>query len=274
MIKLMHNSNFFYGSSLANSSLKASDAYGWHFQFKKNSLQNQIIKYLGVFHLGARIRSRILSNILKDKNTKPLTLLDAGCGMGLASVYWSTKFKRVLGVDQDKTKIKQANILAKDNHIKNITFKAADILKGNFATEKFDFIICFEVIEHVKDHKILIRNLSKRVKKGGEIILSFPSNSYISAIAQKSLQHEVVGFLPKDIQKVAQKENLKLIKTFSFGNTLLVQWLIAFDFFTRKTFPFISPFLFPIFYPLVVLDLYMPQMGIPRGYVLVLEKLK
>jgi ubiquinone biosynthesis O-methyltransferase len=272
MIKLMQSSNFFYGSSLANSDINASDAYGWHFQFQKNSFQNTLIKYLGVFHLGARIRSRILSLILKNKDTKKLTLLDAGCGMGLASIYWSSKFKKVFGVDLDKSKIKEAQILAKDNRINNVSFKSADLLKNNFTKEKFDIVTCFEVIEHVKDYKKLIKTLSKRIKKGGEVILSFPSNSYISALAQKSLQHEVVGFLPKDIQKVSKQENLTLIKTYSFGNTILIQWLIALDFFTRKTFPIISPFFFPFFYPLVIIDQKLPQMGIPRGYILVLKK--
>ncbi len=268
----MHNSNFFYGSSLASSSLKASDAYGWHFQFRKNSLQNKVIKYLGVFHLGARVRSRILSNILKDKDTKSLSLLDAGCGMGLASIYWSSKFKDVLGIDLDRSKIKQAKILASDNYIKNIIFKPGDLLKDSFTKEKFDVVICFEVIEHVKDHKKLIKTLANRIKKDGEIIVSFPSNSYISALAQKSLQHEVVGFLPRDIQKAAKVNNLKLVETLSFGNSLVIQWLIAFDFFVRKTFPIVSSFLFPIFYPFVVLDIYLPQMGIPRGYILVLRR--
>lgn len=272
MVKLMNNSNFFYGSSLANSNINASDAYGWHFQFQKNSLQNKVIEYLGVFHLGARIRSRILSLILKNKDTKKLTLLDAGCGMGLASIYWSSKFKKVFGVDLDKEKIEEAKILAKDNHIKNVSFKSADLLKGNFTKEKFDVVICFEVIEHVKDHKKLIKTFSRRLKKGGEIILSFPSNSYISALAQKSLKHKVIGFLPKDICKVAQKENLELVKSYSFGNTLPIQWLIALDFFTRKTFPIISPLFFPLFYPLIIVDQKLPQMGIPRGYVLVLKR--
>lgn len=268
----MSNSNFFYGSSLASSNINASDAYGWHFQFQKNSIQNNVIKYFGVFHLGARIRSRILSLILKHEKTEKLTLLDAGCGMGLASIYWSSKFKKVFGVDLDKSKIREAKTIAKENGIKNVEFKSSDLLKNKFTKEKFDIAICFEVIEHVKDYKKLIKTLSMRVKKNGEIIISFPSNSYISALAQKSLQHEVVGFLPKDIQEVADKEGLKLFKTYSFGNTLLVQWLIALDFFTRKTFPIISPAFFPFLYPLVIIDQKLPQMGIPRGYILVFKK--
>lgn len=267
------NNNFFYGSALSSSNIDASDAYGWHFQFHKKSVQNLVIKYFGVFHLGGRIRSRILSLILGNGDTSKLTLLDAGCGMGLASVYWSAKFKKVFGVDIDKSKIKQAKLLAKDNKIKNIEFKAGDILKNKFTKEKFDIAICFEVIEHVKDHKKLISTLSARVKKGGKVIISFPSNSYISSLAQKSLQHEVVGFLPGDIKKVAQEKKLKLMKVISFGNTFPAQWLVALDFFTRKTFPIISALIFPFFYPLIIIDQKLPQMGIPRGYVLVLKKI-
>jgi 2-polyprenyl-3-methyl-5-hydroxy-6-metoxy-1,4-benzoquinol methylase len=270
MLKL--SKNRYYGSALANSNLWATNAYGWGFQFKKNSPQNLTISYLGVFHIGARIRARILEKILSRENLSKKTLLDAGCGMGLTSIFLSSKFKTVTGVDLDVDKIKQAKILAKENKIKNIDFKKADLLKNNFTQKKFDFAICFEVIEHVKNADFLLDTLSKRVVKGGKVILSFPSDSFLSAIAQKSLQHERVGFLPADIKKIIKNKNLIIEEEYSFGNTWAAQGIVGSDFFIRKTFPILSAVLFPIVYPFMIFDLSLPKMGVPRGYILVLRK--
>src|SRR5260221_6532338 len=92
---------YFYGSALANSNIRATNAYGWGFQFKRKSLQSIIISYTGVFHIGARIRSRILSKILDKYDYSKKELFDAGCGIGLSSIYFSGRFKKVTGMDLD-----------------------------------------------------------------------------------------------------------------------------------------------------------------------------
>jgi SAM-dependent methyltransferase len=264
--------NYFYGSSLSNSDLRPTNAYGWGFEFKKNSPQNLLIRYTGVFHLGTRIRHRILEKILKGQDLKKKELFDAGCGMGLASIYWSKRFKNVFGVDLEAEKIRQAKISARDNNAKNIDFKRGDLLKNNFTKRKFDIAICFEVIEHVYDDQKLIKTLASRLKKNGTLILSFPSNSLLSAIAQKSLDHQKIGYLVPDIKKLSKNAGLKIVKEYSFGNTPIAKSIIAFDFLLRKTFPILSALIFPVCYPFVILDSYMPKMGTPRGYVLVLSK--
>src|SRR5260221_1288188 len=264
--------NYFYGSALANSNIRPTNAYGWGFKFKKKSLQSTLISYTGVFHIGARIRSRILSNVLNRKNYSKKELFDAGCGMGLSSIYFSNKFKSVTGVDLDPDKIKQAKILARDNHLTNINFKVGNLLKNKFTDKKFDVVICFEVIEHVQDPEQLLKSLSSILKKDGKIILSFPSKSFLSALAQKSLDHYSIGFSPVEIKKLSKGTKLVIKEKISFGNTYLAQFIVGVDFFIRKIFPILSALLFPFVYPFMVLDLNFPKMGVPRGYVLILEK--
>ena len=261
-----------FGSSLANSNIRAVNAYGWGVQFKRGSLQNFLVEHFGVFHLGTRMRNHILNNILKKRELSGFKLLDAGCGIGLASIYYAPKFLTVTGVDLDGQKVRQAKTLAKNNFIKNVNFNVVNLTNAPFTKRQFDKIICFEVIEHVSDDKKLIKGLSQLLKKDGEIILSFPSKTLMSRIAQKSLDHFKVGYVPSDIKEILKPLKLKIVEEYSFGKSLLGKTIVFIDFLLRKNAPIVASAFFPIFYPLLLADYNLPHFGIPRGYVLVIRK--
>lgn len=261
-----------YGSILANSNIKPLNAYGWGVQFRRGSFQNFLVRYFGVFHLGARIRHRILKRVLENRDFSQKTLFDAGCGIGLSSFYLSGRFKKISGVDIDPKKIKQAKTLSRDDSITNINFQVADLLKYSSNGKKYDVVICLEVMEHVFDDQKLISVLDDLLAKEGTIILSFPSKTLLSSIAQKSLDHYKVGYNLSDIRKMLRDTDLKLVESHPFGKSILGKIVITIDFIFRKTVPFLASAAFPLFYPLIMLDEYLPGFGIPRGYLHVLKK--
>lgn len=271
-IMFLEIKNQYFGSSLASSNIKAINAYGWGVKFKKGSIQNFLVGNFGVFHLGTRIRNRILGEIFDKRDLSKNNLLDAGCGIGLASIYYSPRFASVTGVDLEKHKIDQAKSLAKSNHIKNVNFRTANLIDMPFTKNKFETIICFEVIEHVSDDKKLIKCLSQLLKKDGEIILSFPSKTLMSKIAQKSLDHFKVGYVPNDIKEILKPLNLKIVEEYSFGKSILGKSVVFVDFLLRKSAPMIASAFFTFFYPLMIIDYYLPEFGIPRGYILVIKR--
>lgn len=264
--------NKLFGDCLAQTNIRLRDSYGWGFKFKKGSIQNFIVGNFGIFHVGARIRNRILDAIISKKDYSDKTMLDAGSGMGLAGVFFSDKFGEVIGIDIDKYKISEARKLAKACGINNISFFKRSLFGSFFGRKKFDVIVCFEVIEHVKNPQELFFNFGQALKKDGILIISFPTKSFISRIAQSSLDHEKVGYLLSDIKKLIKSDGMKIIETYSFGNTPLAKIPILMDFVFKTTIPILSAVFFPIFYLMVVLDYYLPRVGIPRGYVLVLKK--
>jgi len=264
--------NRYLGSVLSEANTKVMNAYGWGVQFRKNSSINLFVKFFGVPHLGARMRNRILENIIDKRNHKNSTLFDAGCGIGLTSMYLSNKFNKIYAVDVEEQKIKEAKIIAKNNHIKNIEFGKVDVLKDTITSKTFDFVICFEVLEHVDNEEEFIYKLSKLVKKNGIMILSFPSKTLLSRMAQKSLDHHKAGYSSDEIKKIAKKFKLKVVEEQSFGKGILGKSVVGCDYIFRRTLTPLASLFFPIFYPLLILDYYLPEFGIPRGYVLVLKK--
>ncbi len=76
-------------------------------------------------------------------------VLDIGCGIGFVSYKVSEKARSVLGVDINGAILK---IARKKYYRNNITYIKADIMYHKF-TEKFDYIILSNVLEHIRDRR-------------------------------------------------------------------------------------------------------------------------
>ena len=65
--------------------------------------------------------------------------------------------------------------------------------------EKYDVVICCEVLEHVRDIEKAIKNLCKYAKKGGMIITTTPFCYHIHEIPQVKDYHRPTGTFLKEI---------------------------------------------------------------------------
>ena len=81
------------------------------------------------------------------------SILDIGCGIGYVAYKLADKAKFILAIDIEKNSIE----IAKQKYSKkNIKFNQADIFHHKF-TEKFDYIILSNVLEHIKDRRKLLK---------------------------------------------------------------------------------------------------------------------
>lgn len=84
-------------------------------------------------------------------------ILDAGSGTGLISYRLAGKAKYVLGVDNNKKSIEEAQ---RKYQKPNLRFVVADLNKYQ-TEEKFDKIVLSNVLEHIEHRVELLKNLSK-----------------------------------------------------------------------------------------------------------------
>ena len=98
-------------------------------------------------------------------------ILDIGCGLGM----YVDKFRRfsddVHGVDVDPEKVAQAS-----QWLPNIQVAPAEHLP--YADGEFDVILLNEVIEHVDDDRLTIREAYRCLRPGGHIIIYAPNRLY------------------------------------------------------------------------------------------------
>lgn len=101
-------------------------------------------------------------------------VLDVGSATGTICFYFASKGLTVDGVELSKNAVKYANINKKRLNLKNVTFYNSPVEKIK-VKRKYDLITCFEVLEHVQDDSLLLKYLTKRIKKTGSFILTVPS---------------------------------------------------------------------------------------------------
>ncbi|MEM6359852.1 MAG: methyltransferase domain-containing protein [Bacteroidota bacterium] len=98
-------------------------------------------------------------------------ILEAGCGVGAQTkiICSSNPASNFIAVDLSEKSLSQANEMVKENDIKNVEFKQADVFDLPFDDACFDHVfICF-LLEHLKSPEVALKEFKRVLKKGGTI---------------------------------------------------------------------------------------------------------
>ena len=99
-------------------------------------------------------------------------VLDAACGMAYGTAMLAAAgAKEVVGVDLDEDVIAEVSAAAPDA----TSFQVADLRKLPFADDEFDYVVCFEAIEHVADPGVVLDQLARVLRPDGLLVLSTPN---------------------------------------------------------------------------------------------------
>jgi len=119
-------------------------------------------------------RLKFVSDHVSEKNSKQLEILDIGCGNGNISYQLARSGFRVTGIDISEKTIMVAN--ANFGATPGLQFKVLNIEQFNpVESEKYDVIICSEVLEHLTDPGRLVANFLKLLKTDGIAIVTVPN---------------------------------------------------------------------------------------------------
>ena len=195
----------------------------------------------GDFKILHKINPIRVNYILKNfKNPLKKKVLDIGCGGGLVSEALSFKGAFVAGIDENNKNLNQAKNHAKINSLKINYIKSSfdNFYKKN--KNKFDLILCLEVLEHIDNFKKTLQQITTLVKPKGTLVLSTINRNLKSLILAKIFgeyilnwipigTHEFEKFIkPVEIIDVLENKNLKIkdIKGLEF-NPISNQWLLT-----------------------------------------------
>ena len=117
------------------------------------------------------------------QSLKNIKILDIGCGGGLLCEPLSKLGAQVIGIDASEKNIKIAKTHAKKNKLKIKYYCASP---ENFIfKEKFDVILNMEIVEHVEDVNLFLKESSKFLRKNGIMFIATLNKtlkSYLFAI--------------------------------------------------------------------------------------------
>ncbi len=189
------------------------------------------------------IRDKIIQHFnIKSKKMplKNLNILDIGCGGGLISVPMKKLGANIVGIDASSKNINVAKIYAKKKKLKiQYICSSPEKLK---IKKKFDVLLMLEIVEHVDDINLFIKQSSKFLKKDGLIFvatLNKTLKSFGFAIigAEYILNwlpigtHDWEKFIkPKDLIEIAKNSQLNLVNLDGLKfNPLLNSWKVSDD---------------------------------------------
>lgn len=112
-------------------------------------------------------------------------VLEIGPGTGeFAETYLTNKVKKLTLSEINyslRNKLKK-----KFKSKKNVKILSKKI---NEIKNKFDTIFYFDVLEHIKDHKLEILTAIKKLKKNGHLVIFVPANNFLYSNYDKSIGH-------------------------------------------------------------------------------------
>src|SRR5260370_13685178 len=106
-------------------------------------------------------------------------VLEAGCGS--ASNLNFAGQVRLVGIDISKKQLARNTVL----HEKI----AGDVQSYEFPSDSFDAIICWDVLEHLSQPELALRQFAHAIKPGGLVILCLPNVLSLKALVTKFLPH-------------------------------------------------------------------------------------
>jgi len=173
------------------------------------------------------IREKLISHFKLDANSskplKKLKILDIGCGGGLLCEPLNRLGATVTGIDPSSNNIEVAKLHSKEM---NLYIRYLQYSPENLnLRDEFDVILNMEVVEHVSNINLFIKNCSKLIKKNGIMFVATINKnvkSYVFAIlgAEYVLRWLPIGthdwnkFLaPKDLEIITNKNNFMTDET-------------------------------------------------------------
>ena len=102
-------------------------------------------------------------------------VLDAACGTGYGSALLGENAREVIGVDIASEAVEYARGHYASAHVH---FGQADGLTLPFASGQFDFVVAFEIIEHLEKPEEFLKELRRVLNPNGLLLLSTPNRLY------------------------------------------------------------------------------------------------
>ena len=128
--------------------------------------------------LWVNVRLRTISSLVRCEGKK---ILDLGCESG----YWGLHY--VSNNDVYFADIVEENIsrLPVDESRKFVV----DATQSLPFREFFDYVICADVLEHVEEDELVLRNIWKALRRGGEAVITVPAYTSLYGHHDKLIGH-------------------------------------------------------------------------------------
>jgi 2-polyprenyl-3-methyl-5-hydroxy-6-metoxy-1,4-benzoquinol methylase len=143
-------------------------------------------------------------------STTDAEILDVGCGAGLFFDAL-TRFGRVTGVESDATALERSGKWRSQIHIGDLTS----------ITGRYNLILLLDVLEHLHDPEIVLRQAAGRLAPGGHILVTVPAFNWLWT-THDDLNHHVRRYSAAAIRETIRKAGLAAVDASYMFQSLIV----------------------------------------------------
>lgn len=142
---------------------------------------------------------------------------DFGSGAGHLSVRMAGQFNKVRAIDISPQMVKVSKQHFKAKGLRNIELSTGDVNKLCLQDESLDMAYCVVVLHHVLDPAECIKEMSRVLKKGGQLIIAdFEAHKF--DVLQREYSDFWLGFEKTQIAKWLKKANFQDVWVNRFPN--------------------------------------------------------
>jgi len=160
------------------------------------------------YHPGARHRRRLIGRIVGGLGCR--RLLDVGCGPGELIGYFRQRLDdcALTGCD-----LSPEVIAANRARYPDARFRVLDVSRARLE-ERFDLVVCSEVIEHIEDQRAAFRNLAAMVAPGGNLLVTCPTGTiYPTEVHFGHVHHPTLA----ELERMGAESGLQLRQSLNWG---------------------------------------------------------
>lgn len=143
-------------------------------------------------------------------------VLDLGCGVGYGSRLLARAARRVVGVDSSPAAV---GLASGEFTASNLDYIAGDARALPLPPAIFDWVVCFELIEHLREGEAVVEEIARVLAPDGQLLLSTPNRPVYS---------EGRGYSNPFHLREFDADELRELLAAAFGDVVLVgQRLVA-----------------------------------------------
>ena len=153
---------------------------------------------------------------------RPGKFLEIGCGLGSFSIELGKKGFFGKGIDLSEEAVEWCRDLAKHEMVDRVAFEHVNFFDLQ-EEENYDYVFCFEVLEHIENDVEGLKKIYGLVKKGGWVIFSVPAH-----MKKWMIMDELAGHLRRyekeELFNKLNKVGFSEFKVLSYGIPFLNIW--------------------------------------------------
>ncbi|WDM84872.1 bifunctional 2-polyprenyl-6-hydroxyphenol methylase/3-demethylubiquinol 3-O-methyltransferase UbiG [Ehrlichia sp. JZT12] len=140
-----------------------------------------------IHHLRMKYIVDYIRKVIPDTDLRSLSVLDVGCGGGLLSESIARLGMKIVGIDASEENINVARSHALERNLPNLDYHCTTVGALVDSQKRYDIITVMEVVEHVDNLPIFIKNICSVLSDNGIIFLSTLNRTI------KSLLYAIIG---------------------------------------------------------------------------------